>query len=393
MKILQVVPVFSDPFGGPVSVVKSISKELAKRHEVVVYTTTALDPKHDFGNKTEEVDGYKIVYFRRTLRQLCYTDLFGQLNLSIDMIRALRLHLMEFDLVHIHSWQQFPDIMVSQFATKYKIPYILQVHGSLHKITTRKWLKTFYDASFGKRILKKASMVVALSSFEANQYQDYGVSNEEIVIIPNCIDFKEYANLSKKNGFKQKIGMDEKQKMILYLGRLHESKGINVLLMAYARIVEGGHSEDYRLVIAGPDDGYLDELKSIIKSLGLSDSVICTGFLSREDRYNALIAADVFVTPSFYGFPVTFLEACATGTPIVTTTLGDHLDWIDGRVGFVSLPTPPELSRAIISCISDDELHSKFSKNGRMLAKSEFSSKRICRQLDETYKKIVKLPR
>ncbi len=48
MRILEVIPVFSAPFGGPVTVVRSISKELAKRHEVTIYTTTASDPKHDF---------------------------------------------------------------------------------------------------------------------------------------------------------------------------------------------------------------------------------------------------------------------------------------------------------------------------------------------------------
>ena len=48
MRILQVTPVFSAQFDGPVTVARSISKELAKRHEVTIYTTTASDPKHDF---------------------------------------------------------------------------------------------------------------------------------------------------------------------------------------------------------------------------------------------------------------------------------------------------------------------------------------------------------
>lgn len=60
MKILLVIPVFTEPFGGPVTVVKSIAKELAKRHEVVVYTTTALDQKHDIPPKLVYNNGYTI---------------------------------------------------------------------------------------------------------------------------------------------------------------------------------------------------------------------------------------------------------------------------------------------------------------------------------------------
>ncbi len=59
MKLLQIVPVFSDPFGGPVTLVRSISEELAKKHEVVVYTTTALNARSDFAERTEERDGYR----------------------------------------------------------------------------------------------------------------------------------------------------------------------------------------------------------------------------------------------------------------------------------------------------------------------------------------------
>lgn len=70
----------------------------------------------------------------------------------------------------------------------------------------------------------------------------------------------------------------------------------------------------HALVIAGPDDGYLAEAKSLCDSLSISDSVLFTGFISGEDKLKALVDSDVFITPSFLGFLVTFLEACATGT-------------------------------------------------------------------------------
>lgn len=134
MRILQVIPVFSDSFGGPVTAVRSISKELAKKHEVAVYTTAALDSKHDFDPKEEEINGYHVVYFPRTLRTLCYIGFLGQLNLSLGMFKAVKKDMKKFDVVHVHSWQQFPDILVHHFATKFQVPYILQTHGSIPEL-------------------------------------------------------------------------------------------------------------------------------------------------------------------------------------------------------------------------------------------------------------------
>jgi glycosyltransferase involved in cell wall biosynthesis len=111
-----------------------------------------------------------------------------------------------------------------------------------------------------------------------------------------------------------------------------------------------------------------------------------TGFISNEDKLKALVDTEVFVTPSFYGFPMTFLEACAVGTPIVTTSLGDTLEWIDGNVGYVAQPTPSDLAEAIYKIIFDDELRRRFSKNCMEIVKSEFSIEKVVRSLELVYR-------
>jgi glycosyltransferase involved in cell wall biosynthesis len=390
MKILQVVPVFSDPFGGPVTVVRSISKELAKKHEVVVYTTTALDPKHDSDPLEEEVNGYKVIYFKRTLKPLCYSGIFGQLNLSYDMMQAVKQHLREFDVVHVHSWQQFPDVLVHHFATKYGIPYVLQVHGSLPRIMVKQRLKWIYDVFLGYKLLKDASKVIALSRIEAVQYKCAGVPAEKIAIVPNGIDLTEYSDLPAKGSFKKKFGLDKNEKIVLYLGRIHRTKGIDLLVKAYAYLTKKMGCKDAVLVIAGPDDGYLNEAKSIARSLGVSNSILFTGFISSEDKLRALVDAEVFVTPSFYGFPVTFLEACAVGVPIIATNFGDSLEWIDENVGYEVPPTKSDLAMAIYRIISDDKLHDDYSKNCRKIVQSEFSVDHVVDKLDQVYAEVTK---
>ena len=215
-----------------------------------------------------------------------------------------------------------------------------------------------------------------------------GVPQEKIELIPNGIDLSEYGNLPPKNSFKKKYGIRSSEKIVLYLGRIHKTKGIDLLLKAYAYLINNIKFKDAVLVIAGPDDGFLAEAKALASSLGISSSVIFTGFISSKDKLKALVDADVFVTPLFYGFSLTFLEACATGTPIVTTTLGDTLEWINGNIGYVTLPNHRDLAKAIYTIISNNELRGKFSKNCLNILRDKFSLEKIVYTIENLYKDV-----
>jgi len=305
------------------------------------------------------------------------------------MMKALKENLRKFDVVHVHSWQQFPDIVVHYYAKKYRVPYVLQTHGSLPRIMVKQRLKYIYDLLFGYRVLRDASKVIALSQIEAEQYVCAGVPKEKIAIIPNGIDLSEYVNMPLKNSFKKKFNIPEDKKIILYLGRIHKTKGLDLLVKAYAYLIKNLKHNDAILVMAGPDDGYLAKVKSLSDSLCVSDSMLFTGFINSDDKLKALVDADVFVTTSFYGFPVTFLEACAVGTPIVTTTLGDYLEWINENVGYVTLPTHHMLAEAMYAIISNHELSEKFSWNGQRLVRTKFSLQKVVDKLENIYSEVV----
>jgi glycosyltransferase involved in cell wall biosynthesis len=389
LRILQVIPAFSDTFGGPVTVVKNISRQLARKHEVTIYTTTALDSKHDSFTREEKVDGYKVVFFNKDFKQLSHTDLLGHLSISFGMFKAVKSNLPSFDVVHVHSWQQFPDLLVSHFASKYHIPLILQAHGSV-PIIGKRFRKQIFTALFGNTILKKPTKFIALSQIEASQYRSIGINAERIQIIPNCIDPIEYSNSSSIGAFKKKIGMNEDQKLILYLGRIHKTKGINLLIKAYSyltRNLDGNF--DSSLAIVGPDDGSLSEIRSLVESLHLSGKVVFRGFINRKEKIAALRDAEIFVTPSFYGFPLTFLEACASGTPLITTTMGDTLNWISGNVGLVTKPNEQDLAKAMYSLLNDNSQRQRFSNNCRNYISNEFSAEKIVSKLESIYADIV----
>jgi len=379
MKILQVVSSWK---GGVIKVAFDVSRMLRElRHEVTIYITNLA-----FGNSNLDKKGdVKILSFNSLCSQIAKRVKVYITPRLIPRAREVR----NFDIVHIHGYRTFQNGVIYYFVKKYEVPYILQAHGSLPRIMAKQSLKWLYDVLFGYRLLRDAAKVIALSRVEAEQYRSMGVPEEKIAIIPNGIDLSEYAELPPKGAFKKKFNIPEDRKIILYLGRIHRIKGIDFLVKAYAYLTKKMNFKDAVLIIAGPDDGYLNEVKALADSLGVYNSTVFTGFISSEDKLGALVDADVFVTPSFYGFPMTFLESCAVGTPIVTTSLGDRLEWIDGNVGYVTQPTPHDLAEAIYRIISDDKLRRKFSRNCIKVVRSDFSLEKVVEKLEKVYEEVV----
>jgi len=381
MKILQITPIFLEEFGGVSTVVRHISKELAKEHDVTVYTTVALGSKIDNGPRFLDIylDNYRVVAFSRS-----FNGFLRDFYISTELDKAMKDNLKAYDIVHIHSWRQYPSIVLRYYAKKYGVPYVLQAHGSLPRIMAWRRLKWFYDVLFGYRLLRDASKVVALSQVEAQQYKAMGVTEEKIAIIPNGIDLSEYAKLPPKGAFKKKFNIDEDEKVVLYLGRIHESKGLGLLADAFSVVCKDINNA--RLVVVGPDDGYAATFSRRISDLEIKGKVLLTGFVEKRDKLAALIDSDVFVTPRFYGFPVTFLEACLAGCPIVTTS--NELNWIHNNVGYVVESSSIALAKAISNILRDEGTRERFRNNCKSAIKN-FDISTVVSQLEDTYKSVV----
>jgi len=358
-----------------------ITKELFKRgHTIHVLTTNAY-----FTGEEKWEEGINVYRFNLV------SQIFSKKNLiipDIKFISCLKRIVKQYDCIHLHGYRNFYNVFLYRYAKKCGVPYILQAHGSVPRFTNLKWLKWIYDEFFGYRLLRDASKVIALNQAEAEQYRSMGVLDEKVEIIQNGIDMTKYTDLPPRGSFKTKYNIPLESKLILYLGRIHPSKGIGLLIKSFSLVLDRLKSGATILVLIGPDDGYMDEAKSLAESECILDSVLFTGFVSTEDKRKALVDADIFVTPSFSGFPITFLEACVTGIPIITTTLGDNLEWIDGKAGYVTPPTSSDLSDAMYRLLTDDDLREKFSENCRAVVRSKFSLEIIIEKLEQVYRSV-----
>lgn len=388
MRILQVSNFFKPSWetGGVTKVNYELSKQLVSRgHEVTVYTTDGYNSRLDVKkNKSVDVDGIKVYYFYNISRLLVKKMKFPT---PYYLPFVIRKEIKSFDIIHIHEHRTLSAAIVHYYAKKNRVPYILQSHGSVLPFMQKQIFKKLFDVLFGYSILKNATKVIALNEDEAFQYQDMGIDINKIVIIPNGVNLNDFKVPSKNNIFKNKYSLKPEERILLYIGRIHNNKGLDLLIDSFSLLLK--KYPNVKLVFVGPDNGYQHQLEEKIINLNIQSSVLFTGFLDNDLKTSALYESDIFVTPAFSGFPVTFLEASVFGLPIITTKKGDNLNWIHEKVGYVVEYDQKELCDAIYNLLIDEDTWKKFSTNGKKLVEHTFSMDAFIGKIIDLYKHIL----
>ena len=382
MKILQVVPFFSPVHGGSAIVPYYLSRELTKRgHEVAVFTSD-----YKLSRKwTDSLGNIEVYSFKAW-------SSWAKFYFTPTLIKIAKDKIKNFDLVHMHNYRTFQNIVVFHYAKKYGVPCVLQAHGSLPRIMARQRLKQVYDVLFGYRLFKGVSKVIALSWVEAEQYKSMGVPDEKIAIIPNGIDLSEYADLAPKGSFKKKVGVKRNQRIVLYLGRIHKTKGIDFLIEAYALLIKDSRFHDVTLVIAGPNDGYLSEARTLTNALGVSNRVLFTGFLNEYEKVSALCDSSIVVSPEkFNVFLIVPLEAAALGKPVIVSNT-NYISHIvrEGKFGFsVDYGNTKELAEKMGKLLGNSNFTIDMSQNGRSFVSKNFNWNKIISSFEKVYKDVI----
>lgn len=388
MKILLISSTFPPRrFGGITESSYILAKSLVKKgHEVTVYTTDVNDRYSRIleVKGVKNVDGIRVCYFENISNWLASERLY----LPKGLARATKRDLNNFDVIHLNEYRSFQSIIVHRYAKRYGVPYVLQARGSLLRIMARQRLKQIYDIFWGYSLLRDASKVIALTQMEAEQYRKMGVSEDKIEVVPNAIDLAEFENLPQRGEFRKKWNIDDSQKIVLFLSRIHKIKGPDLLAKAFAELSK--EIDDAKLVIAGPDDGYLPELKRLIKELKIEEKVLFTGLVHGRDKLEAYIDAEVYVLPSSYEiFGRTLLEAMACGTPVVVTDRCGIADVVNGQAGLVVPYDKDALGKAIADILSDEKRRRDFGERGKLLVRERFSWSIIAERIEDIYKRCT----
>ena len=379
MNILQVIPRFNPKLGGGVNVVYNISKYLSnKGHNITIITT-------DYKFSSEHSDeikkfGVKVIPFKSLFN-------FHLFIPSPKMKKWLYDNIESFDIIHLNGARSYQNNIIYRYGKKFDIPYVLQSHGSILRIIEIKTIKMIYDLVWGYKIFRDASKVFALTQSEAKSCESMGIDEKNIEIIPNGVDIDEFKSLPKKGEFRKKLSINEKDKIILYLGRIHKSKGLDLLLHSFYELDKD--LKNSKLLMVGPDDGYQKYLEKIANKLNIQDKIIYTGHVTEEEKKMAFVDSDVFVTPRFYGFPITFTESLACGLPIITTNEGDNIDWINNNVGYISKFNKNDLKDSIYKILNNEKIKIKFIRNSKNIVNNKLNWDIISEKILRIYSDII----
>jgi len=308
LRVIHVIPGVWEHTGGPAEVVPRLCQGLvAKGCKVTLMTLDGRHSQSALASMRAGVD----------LRSYPVLGRFG-LWYSPALAKDLAVMSPSADIIHIHGMWLYPNWIAGNVALSHKTPFIVTPHGLLgfsHRRRSR-LKKALAWHMCDKHYIRRASCIHLFSRFEVPAVRSLRIT-APIGVIPNGVDIW---SLPEPCNFVQRYPELANKKLVLFLGRVHPTKGIYDLIDAWAELAV--KYTDWHLVIVGNiEQRESRSINNAIEKNRLRRHLTVAGPQYDDARLEAYAAADVFVLPSYAeGFPVSLLEALACSIPVVYTS-------------------------------------------------------------------------
>ena len=295
-----------------------------------------------------------------------------------------------FDLVHVHEPWHYPGFIAFRAARKKGIPYVLSPRGSFKKwcLRHKAFKKWIYMRMIQSHILKFTDALHALTNEEMKSISKLGYKTP-VFVAPNGVDSSQFEYLPDKSEFLAAYPDLLGKRVILFMGRLHPIKGLDVLARSYASLLP--KFKDVALLVVGPDeDGTQKRMEAILKTSPALRSTVFTGMLTGKSKLAALACADLFVlSSSSEGFSTGILEALAAGLPVVISKQCNFPEVSEYDAGFVVEPNDASVTEAISTLLSDNQLRTRMGRNGRNLVREKYAWNVVAVSMAGFYRSLV----
>ncbi len=318
------------------------------------------------------------------------------------LVPWLRTHAPSFDVVVVNGLWQYTSFATRRAAMALGLPYVVFPHGMLDP-----WFKRRYPFKHVKkwlywpwaeyRVLRDASAVCFTSDEErqaARRSFWLYACREHVVHYGTAPPPPD--GPGEHDRFVTRFPSVAGARVVLFLGRLHEKKGCELLIRAFAAATRGARvrGERWHLVLAGPaaTAGYRRALERLVDTLGLQADVTWTGMLTGNEKWAAFRAADVFVLPSHQeNFGVAVVEALACGVPVLISS-GVNI-WREIRqdgAGFVEADDEAGTMRLLSQWMALDEpARSAMRENARRCFAARFDVRHSACDMARTLESVL----
>ncbi|MBP6385161.1 MAG: glycosyltransferase [Pseudarcicella sp.] len=380
MRILFICP-YSWEYGGPPKVVFDLSEVFLQSDTNTVAIASVCLKNQKTYTLADKVDLHE---FKGSFLSKIWP------YFSFKLFFWLLKNAKKYDVIHVHGIWHFPSFV--PFVIKSKAKKVLSVHGMLEPWGLQKgaFKKKLFSFLFQKRILKNCDVIHVLKTSEKNDVEQFlgAGSMKSIKVIPNGLKINEFSlNTIQSGVFREKYQL-QSSPFVLFLGRINEKKGIRLLLSAFLRISK--QNKFVKLVIAGPDDGFLSEMMQFINQNNLNERIIYTGMLSGNLKEAVLSDANVFVLPSYSeGFSIAALEALYAGVPCC---FSDNIGFSEvvskEKAGIIAQMNEVDLSDKLLWMLENENACKAMAKRGVELVKDYYDIEIIGERFLDEYSQI-----
>jgi glycosyltransferase involved in cell wall biosynthesis len=264
---------------------------------------------------------------------------------------------------HLHAhWATMPTSAVHTAGHFLEIPYSFTSHA---------WDIYKQPLMLSKKF-EKAAFAVTISEYNKRFLSDqYSGADEKTFVVRCGINLERFKYVTAQN--------DVNPPNILFVGRLIEKKGAEILIQACSQLKKGGFA--FQCIIVG--DGPLQpELEKQVQRLDLVEEVLFTGGLDQDSLMAYWQTASVFVLPCLVaanndrdGIPVALMEAMALGLPVISTTVSGIPELIENRISGLLVPPgdSTELAEAVIQILSDKDQAIVYARRARVKIEREYN--------------------
>lgn len=383
--------------GGPIQSVSAVAEKLVQKgHEVIVFTTNSnLGEDLDVPtNQPVDVQGVQVWYFKHEEPIKKWLPFIPYFSKSIGFLYApaMKAELDRIvplvDLVHIQMPFVYPTFAAGRAAIRHNKPLFYQQRGVLSPdhLKFRGWKKKLYINAIERPLMRRATTLIALTDFEIQSYKALGVQTT-CRVIPNGIDITEKCQAVDRGPSSYGILPDEM--VILFMGRLHPTKGVDKLIRAFLTITK--RFPRARLIVAGPDEwGMVEKFQQVIMHAGAGAQVLFTGMVTGDAKQELLERADLFCLPSDgEGFSMTILEALASSTAVLISP-GCHFPEVEtAGAGRVIKADSDLLAKAMSELLADRNALKEMGKKGRDFVAQNYTWNAITDKLIDVYQEGI----
>lgn len=391
LNILHLTP-YAPPawaYGGVVVAVGGLAAAQAERgHTVTLLTTDAGDFESRLPSGDHAVGAVRVV----RCRNLIY-PLRAKYNLSTPLGygAAFRRLAARADVIHAHELRTAENVIAALSGLPKRL--ILSAHGTLSYTTGRGGFKTAWDRVLGRAVMRRVSAAAALTATEQDEiralWAAMGLPAPPTAIIPNGVGADVLSALADPGlpaateSFRAKWGLGAGP-VILFLGRLHERKGLQFLIPALASLAADFPTA--RLLVAGADSGMLNTAQRLAHEGGIADRVVFAGLLSGQDRIAALRVADVFALPAVgEGLSMAALEALAAGLPALLTPGCNLPEIADRGAGIVVSRDVTAIGAGLRALLTDESGRRAMGERGAAWVRESFTWPKVAEQVEVLY--------